>query len=433
MQRKEKIIEKHEKYVVKGWPLFYAPIIFTEGEGCIVKDITGKEYIDCVSGCAGPMWVGWKNPKVVEATKKYAEFPHSFPGFVNIPRVELAEKIAKIAPPNLTKTWFGCSGGEVIELAIKSAILYTGKKEVISLYNGYHGFTIAVSALIPAIYRKDMPIMPGFRQIPSPYCYRCAFGKEYPECDYECARNLESVIKHGTYNDVAAFILEPIQGQAGHILPPDKEYAKIIREICDKYDILIIADEIQTGLGRTGKMWGSDYIGLRPDIICLGKTLCGGLPLSAAVFREDIAEKTESKLWGVTTHSGAPILCATACAVFDVLMEEKVLGKANRMGKVITQRLKSMQERHEIIGEIRGPGLFIGVEMVRDRKTKEEAFDEVSKIIQMCLEKGVWFGRSMANMGNLIKIKPPFIITENQITKALNTLDEVLTKLKNKK
>jgi len=214
------------------------------------------------------------------------------------------------------------------------------------------------------------------------------------------------------------------------VYPPDKEYSKIVMEICEKYDVLIIADEVQTALGRTGKMWGCECIGLQPDMMCLGKTLGGGLPISATIYREDIAKEVASKLWSGMTHSGAPLMCAAASVTLDVIIEEKAPEKASKMGWFMTRRLKAMSEEDNLIGDVRGPGLYIGVELVKDKQTKEKAADETLKTAQMCLERGVWLGTSLQpGIGNVIKIKPPFVITEEQATKALDVLDSVLKEI----
>jgi len=427
---KEEIIKKDKEYIIHGWA--YSPLILTEGRGCIVKDIDGKEYIDCIAGAAGPAWVGHSNPKVIEAIKNNL-FTLGIYGLgnVTIQRVRLAEKLINILPKGMNKIFIGSGGTDAISTALKAAHIITGRKEAIGLYFGYHGFTLDLIGLGGACVatpelKKGLPIMPGYRQIPPPYCYRCFYGKSYPDCDFECARALEYAIIYGSYRDVAAFIIEPILGNSGMIMPPSKEYAKIIKEICEKYGVLIIADEVQTGLGRTGKMWGSEYIGLEPDIICLGKGLGGGLPVSATIFKEDKLpiELMREKWWQAFSSSGAPILCAAAEAVIDFVVQEKIPQKAEKMGNLFMQGLKKMN--YEIIGDIRGAGLFIGIELVKDRKTKEPAIKEVKEIITNCLNRGVilesypWL--------NYIHIKPPAIISEEQVAKVLEALDYAMSK-----
>lgn len=410
----EEIMERSKKYVV--YPHGMLPYVFIGGKGCILKDPSGKEYVDCGSGTFGPAMIGHCHPRLVEAIKKQSEkLIHPLTICVNVPRVELAEKLAKITPPKLTKSYFASGGGEAVEAAIKGAMRITGKREVVSVYNAYHGSSFALMSLGQPWHRRLYPQMPGFRQIPPAYCYRCFYGKEYPECDLECARALEMKIKFGSYDEVAAFVIEPILGNGGHILPPSKEYFKIIREICNKYNVLLIADEVQTCLGRTGKMWGCEYFEFMPDVMVLGKALGGGIPVSAAIFREDIMPPRLSEgqeFWHAFTNEGNPLQCAAASAVIDVVVEEKLQEKAAKMGLFMTERLKEMEKNYELIGEVRGPGLFIGVEIIKDKKTKEPAPQEANQIILKSLEKGALFGLSnVAGVGNVIKIKPPLIIT----------------------
>ncbi|MEM2960734.1 MAG: aminotransferase class III-fold pyridoxal phosphate-dependent enzyme, partial [Candidatus Bathyarchaeia archaeon] len=386
------------------------------------------------AGAAGTTFIGWNRPEVIEAVKKQLEFPHAFFGHINLPRVELAEKLARITPPNLIRSWFATGGGEANEAAVKASIKYTGKKEVISLYNGFHGISIGMLSLGHRRLREGFPVVPGFRQIPSPYCYRCFYGKSYPGCDFECARALESAIEYGSSYNVAAFLIEPVQGMGGHIFGPSIEYGKIIREICDKYGIVVIADEIQSGFGRTGKMWACEVVGLKPDTITLGKALGGGYPISAAVFSDAIADafkdKDPTQWWQPLTFSGNPLSCAAASAVVDVVTRDNAAERAAMVGKSWMKRLKEMEMDHSIVGDVRGPGLFFGMEIVRDKKTKEKGIEEASKIVNRCFEKGAIYGLSQPyGLGNVIKIKPPYVISEEESTKALDILDEAITEV----
>jgi len=426
----KELIEKDGRYVIHGWG--YSPIVLVEGKGAVVKDINGKEYIDAISMMAGPTSIGNSHPKVIEAVKKQVEkISLTFSGSINIPRVELSEKLAKITPPKLTKFFYACGGSEAIETAFEGAMKITGKKEVISLYSAYHGGTLAALSLGQPCHREGFPTIPGFRQIPSPYCYRCAYGKKYPNCDFECARALEEMIKYGTYNNVAVFILEPMLGNGGHIIPPDKEYFRIIREICDKYEVLLITDEIQTGFGRTGKMWACEHYDFQPDIMVVGKAMGGGLPISATIFKEDILPPDFGKrAWHTFTFSGAPIICAAASAAIDVVIEEKLPDRAAETGDFMMEHLRLMQEKHPLIGDVRGKGLFIGVELVKDEKTREKAVDEAAKVLKKSEEKGVLFGiSSLVGVGNVIKIKPPLNITKDTATKILDLFEEALSEV----
>lgn len=426
------LIEKDKQYVIHG--LGYSPVVLVEAEGLIVRDINGKEYIDGISQMAGVSSVGNSHPKIVKTVKKQVETLASAPcSAVNIPRVELSEKLAKITPSKLNKFFYACGGSEAMETAIKGAIKIKGKKEVIALQKGFHGNSLALLSLGPPYQRKGYPIMPGFRQIAAPYCYRCSYGRGYPNCDFECARFLEDEVRYGTYNEVCAFIVEPMLGNAGNVIPPDKEYFRIIRQICDKYGLLLIMDEVQTGLGRTGKMWAHEHYGVQPDIMAIGKPLGGGLPISATAFSEDILPPDfYKKAWHIFTFSGAPLLCAAASACIDVILEENLPEKSRKMGEFMMAELQEIEEKHPLIGDIRGKGLFIGVELVKDRNTKEEAINETTEVLKRCEKKGLILGQSrMGGIGNVIKIQPPLNIERNTAARIVEILDEAISEVEN--
>lgn len=419
-------VKLHEKYCVQ-MPGFY-PLVAVETKGCILKDIEGREYIDFVSQTSGSASVGSGHPKVVEAIKEQADqMLHNSAWFINIPKVELSEKLARITPPKLKKFHYLGGGGEANEFALHQAMRYTKRKEAISLYMGYHGASIAMLNLGQAAHRNGLPAVAGFRQIPPAYCYRCFYGRSYPGCDYLCARFLEEKIRHETYNDVAALMMEPIIGNGGHITPPDKEYFKIIREICDRYGIMLIYDEIQTCLGRIGKMWAADYYETYPDILVLGKGIGGGMPLGVAAISTDITLPTDEEQEIISTFSGSALMCAAASAVLDVIVDEQIPQRAERLGVLVKGRLEEMQEKHPLIGEVRGAGLFWGVELVKDRQTKEKAFKEVLDVCARSRDKGLNIIISgKAGIGNVLNIKPPITISEDLLNRGLDILDEVL-------
>ncbi len=426
----KELIEKHEKYIVRMPG--YSPVVMVEAEGSIVKDINGKEYIDGYSQVAGPTGIGNRHPKVVAAVKEQLErLPCNSPWFINIPQVELAEKLATIMPGNLRKFYFLVGGGEAVEYGIRTAIKASRKQEVLGVYFAYHGAMMSCLRLGSASHRRGLPPLPGFGQIPPAYCYRCFYGQEYPGCNFECAKALETTIQYGTYNDVAAFVVEPMMGVAGNVFPP-KEYFRIIREICDKYGVFLIFDEIQTGFGRTGKMWGADYYEVHPDIMIVGKALGGGIPISAAVFRDDIDLPSEEDQEVLSTHSGSPICCAAACAAVDVVVQEKLPEKATKMGEFMMVRLKEMQKKHPLIGEVRGAGLFLGIELVKNRKTKERAPEEALKVVQESRKRGVLLQLAIKPyVGNAVTIKPPMNISKDLASRILDVLDESLYDVEN--
>lgn len=430
------IVDKDRKFTLHGWG--YSPIVLVEGHGSVVKDINGKEYIDCLSQTAGVLGIGHSHPKYVKAVQdQLSRISHTLTMFVNPPRAELAEKLATIAPgkmKNNIKTYFSTGGSEANETALKFAMLVTKKKEVVSVWHAYHGGTLALMSLVgQSWHREGFVRFPGFSQIPNAYSYRCPFGKNHdPDiCDVEVAQYLENHIRYGTANDVAAFMIEPIQGNGGHTYPFNREYFKIIREICDRYDILLIVDEVQTGMGRTGKIWGSDYFGIEPDIVTSAKALGGGMPVAATMIRSDLVpESMLDAQWHIFTMGGGPVECAGANASIDIMREEKLPEKAARQGHRVTKRLNEMYTRHPMIGEVRGPGLFVGVELVKDRRTKTPAYEESVKVFSKSLDKGVLFGISAkAGLGNVIKIKPPLSIPDELMDRSLETLDKVLSEV----
>jgi len=419
-------VEKAKKYstAIPG----FVPLVMTEAKGCIVKDINGREYIDGISICAGPASIGSAHPKVVNAViEQVKKLPAASPWCVNIPMVELAEKLAKILPQGFNKFRFFCGGGEAVDFAIRTAILSLKKREVISLYTGFHGTSFGLLSLGGSWNRIRLPIVPGFRQIPPAYCYRCFYGKEYPQCDFECAKALESMIQWGSSGEVAAFVLEPMMGVGGHVIPP-KDYFQVAREICDKYGVLLIFDEIQTGFGRTGKMWAADYYEVNPDIIVIGKAMGGGIPISGTIFSENVPLPPEEEAeWCINTFCGNPLGCAAASAVIDVIVEENLIQKTVETGSFMMERLKEIEGKHPLIGEIRGAGLFIGVELVKDKETKERANEEAKKVVAECRKRGVLLMVSYNGKGNVVKIKPPLNIERSLVEKIVDVLDESLS------
>ena len=430
---KKEILERDGKYVLHG--LAPTPVVITEAHGSIVKDIDGKEYLDFNGQTSGVIVVGHGNPRYVQTIKDQADrLIHTVTGVVNTPRVDLAEKLAKLAPGKMRNncmTYFSCGGSEAVEIALRFAMLRKKKYEVISVYGAYHGRTLATVSLIGQSWRRwnQIPSFPGFHQIPSAYCYRCYFGKTYPGCNFECARSLEHHLRHGAgIDNVAAFIIEPMQGNGGHVHPPSNEYWKIIREICDKYDVLLIVDEIQTGVGRSGTFWTSDQFEIEPDILTSAKALGGGMPISATMICSDLITDEFSKgEWAIFSLGGGPMLCAAANTTLDIILEEKLVDRAVKLGKQMMGRLKEMEEKHPLIGEIRGKGVFLGVELVKDRKTKEPAVEEAVMTAEKALKKGLIINLNYrAGYGNVLKMKPPLTMEEDLIDKGMDILDETL-------
>jgi 4-aminobutyrate aminotransferase-like enzyme len=406
-------------------------IVFVEGKGAILKDIEGKEYIDGISGTNGPLLVGHCHPKVVQAVQEQvAKLCQHMTCFDNLPAIEAAEKLHRLIPSEwkMGKSYFCPGGGEAVEAALKLVMKQTHKSEVISLYLSYHGLSLGTMSLGGMPWLRNFVSggirWPGFHQIPNAYCYRCPYGLEYPDCGVICADELENAIKYGSSGSVAAFIMEPVQGPGGHIEFPD-EYYREVRRICDENDVLLIVDEVQTGLGRCGSMFASQLHNLRPDVLILGKALGGGLPIGAVIFREDLTPPDlEKGTWHSLTFQNNPVVCAAASAVLDIVKEERVPERAAKIGERFTREFRKLAEECPIIGDIRGPGLFIGLELVKNRRTKEPAISEASRVIWSALERGlITFG---GGLGNVLKVKPPVVITDEQAARLTGIMHDTL-------
>jgi 4-aminobutyrate aminotransferase-like enzyme len=434
-----KVLKDDEKYIMHGWGKIAINVKYAKG--AVFYDETGKEYIDMLSQTAGVMGIGHSHPKIVQVVKDQVEkSTHVLTCFINEPRIEFGKKLAQVAPGKLKdncKFYFSSGGSEANETALKLAMKSTGKPEVISTYYSYHGGTLALMGLLGQSYivKGPWPKFPGFTQIPNAYCYRCVYGQQYPGCNFECARHLETHIQYGTQGDVAAFIQEPVPGNGGHQVPPSKEYFKIIREICDKYGILYISDEVQTGNGRSGKWWAADYFDFTPDIFTTAKAIGGGMAVGATgmstkVVPADVADENQ---WHIFTYGGSPIACAAGAAAVDIINEEDLPGQAARQGKRIDERLREFQKDSKIVGDVRSMGLFIGVELVKDKKTKEKFIDGAGDVQTKCLDDGVFYGVSnMSGFGNVIKLKPPLSITDEQTDRALDSLEAAIREVEKK-
>lgn len=421
----EQLREWSIKHIIRGWD--YVPIMFTEGKGAVLKDMTGKEYIDCTSQ-AWCLNLGHQHPKVLAAAKRQIEKIAFIANnnFDEPSKTLVARKLAEITPKGLEKSAFATSGSTAVEGAIQMAIKYSGSKKIMTLYHGYHGRTITT---ITASYLKKSKVglerfLGAFVRVPNFYCYRCYFGLEYPDCDLFCAKFVDRALERQNEKP-AGVLVEPVQGNGGQIPAPDG-YLPELRKICDDHDVTLVFDEVQTGFGRCGKMFAADHYNTVPDIMVLGKAMGNGFPISAVVTssKYDVISPGDFAF----THSAHPVACAAALATMEVLIEEKLPENAVEMGKILTSRLRELAEKHEIIGDVRGPGLAIGVELVKDSASKEPAFVETREFLAKGRSKGVIFGVSGVGeeLGNVIKIKPPLCITEEQTERVIDVFEEIL-------
>ncbi len=417
-------LKRAAQYVVHSlsWPGEDKGIVFDSAEGAVIRDVEGKEYIDAISGTNGPLLIGHSHPKLTEALiGQSKKLSHTLGLYDNVPLIELCEKLASITPQPIRKSYICTGGGESVEVALKLIMKVSGKAEFIGLHYSYHGLSLGTMSLggLPSL-RNWIPgglRWPGFQQVPNPYCYRCPLGAHIESCELECANALKATLDHGTSGQVAALILEPIQGPGGHIVFP-QSYFDEVQKICKERDLFLIVDEVQTGLGRCGAWFASDLFNLKPDVVIIGKALGGGYPIGAAAFSERIASpEVEQSTWHSLTFQNDPLGSAVGLAVINVIEEENLIERARKVGENIRKKLHEYAQQFSVIGDIRGPGLFIGIELVRDRKTKEPAVEETAEGVAFARENGLITFTGGA--GNVLKIKPPLVITEEQVDRMM--------------
>jgi 4-aminobutyrate aminotransferase-like enzyme len=345
------------------------------------------------------------------------------------PVADLAEKLAGLMGGSLEKTFFGNSGAEAIESGLKLAKKFTKKQEVIALMCSFHGRTVGTLSITGQAGRRGHlmgPYTSGVAFGPTPYCYRCPLGLEYPSCGIQCAKMLEDVVNYSTSNDVAAFIAEPVMGEGGIIVPPP-EYFTEVKKILDDHNILYIADEVQSGFGRTGKMFGYQHYGVLPDIVCMAKGIANGFPLGACTTRAEIGDSFEPGDH-LSTFGGNPVSCAAAMANIDYMVREDLPEKASKDGEHAMKKLKEVAEKQKLIGDIRGKVLMIGIELVRDRETKAPASQEAARVRELCREKHVLIGHGGVK-ANVLRIQPPLVISREQLDHVIDTVDRSLAEV----
>ncbi len=420
------LIKKDENFVSPSYVRFY-PLAIESGKGCIVTDLDGNEYIDFNSGLVC-LNVGHCHPKVVDAIKKQSEkFLHySNTDFYYRPVVDLAEKLCEITPGKFSKkAYFGNSGAEAVEAAVKLAKWHTRKQRFIAYISAFHGRTLGAlsfTASKPVQRRYFFPMIPGVTHVPYPNCYRCPFKLSYPECDYWCVDFIDEMVlqKYVPPEEVAGILLEPIQGEGGYVVPPP-EYFQRLKRIADKYGLLMIDDEIQAGVGRTGRWFAIQHWKVEPDIVCIAKSIAAGLPLGAIVSRARLMDWEGGS--HASTFGGNPVSCVAALASIDAITEGKLLENATKQGNYIMKRLANLQDKCEILGDVRGKGLMIGAEIVEDKDTKKPAKEKASKIMMRCWKRGI----AIITCGaSTIRIAPPILITRDLVDAAMDIVEDVI-------
>jgi len=424
------VLARDEKYLMQSFKRWY-PLVVKRAKGFLVEDVDGNTYIDFNSGLV-VVNVGHSHPKVVEAIKRQAElFTHySITDFAYEISAILAEELTKITPGNFEKkVFFGNSGAEAIEAAIKTSRgHFRGKRPYLIAFAGsFHGRTMGALSLTsskPVQRAGFSPLVPNVVHTPYPYCYRCPFRQQYPDCNLWCVDYIEEWIfnKYVPPEEAAAIFFEPIAGEGGYIVPPPEFFPKL-RKLADKYGILLVDDEVQAGFGRTGKWFAIEHWGIAPDIIAMAKGIAAGMPLGAIVGRADIMDLPYGS--HASTFGGNPVSCAASLATIDIIKDEKLLENAEKLGAKILKRMKELQDEIEEIGDVRGKGLMIGVELVKDRKTKEPASDLLGRVLLKAFKRGLLL---VGSGKSVIRIAPPLSISEDAIDKGLEILEEILKK-----
>jgi 4-aminobutyrate aminotransferase/(S)-3-amino-2-methylpropionate transaminase len=423
-------IQKYKDYVMTGFMKSMVPIVVEKARGAVITDVQGRDYLDCFAGIS-VVNAGHCNPEVIAAAKAQMDkLVHCASYIYHVqPMADLAEKMAQITPRGLTKTFFGNGGAEAIEGALKLSRLYSGKYEFLALHASFHGRSFGALSVTGNQGRKKRggPYGTGVAFVPAPYTYRSSWPNDPEECGRQCVKALREAIQFATSGDIAAFIAEPVMGEGGIIVPP-RNYFKEAKKILDEHGILFIADEVQSGFGRTGKMFAMEHYGVEPDIIVTAKGIADGFPLSGFTTRPEIAAayKPGDHL---TTFGGNPVSCAAALANIDFIEKEQLCQRSAENGEYALSKLKELQKASPLIGEVRGLGLMIGIELVKDEKLTP-ATAEAEAIRAAMLKRGVLVGVG-GSFGNVLRFQPPLVITRQQIDQALAVLTETLQELGN--
>src|SRR6266567_1611567 len=418
--------EKHKQYLFPGTIQYYTePIVPTEGKGLRLKDADGNEYLDFFGGIL-TVSVGHANDRVNAAIKAQVDrFSHVSTLYPTLPVVELAERLARLAPGKLKQSYFTASGTEADETAVMMAQLATGSNEIVALRHGYSGRSMLAQSLTAHSTWRALPTqIAGIKHAVSPYCYRCPLHLTYPSCGIACAKDIEELIRTTTTGRIAGFLAEPIQGVGGFITPPP-EYFEIAVGIIKKYGGLFICDEVQTGFGRTGgKMWGIEHWGVQPDIMTMAKGIATGMPLGVTLATPEIAAAL--KALTISTFGGNPVSCAAANATIQIIEEEKLPANAERMGRIFRDGLLEIQRRFpKNVGDVRGLGLMLGVELVVDETVRDRTPEKAltNRVFEEAKKRGLLIGKGGLE-GNVFRISPALNVTEPDIREALEILNE---------
>src|SRR2546427_1014319 len=423
--RSQHIVAQERRHVAPGSQSFalMAGLAMARGTGSTLIDEDGNEYIDFIAGIAVGS-VGHCHPHYVEALKRQVE-RLTFGSFTTETRARFLELLGSLTPEGLTRIQMFSGGAEAVEAALRLAKAATGKREGIGFWGGFHGKTGGVLGLLGSEFKHHLgPFMPGQYLSPSADCYRCPLRLRYPDCGIACAEYLRDVIRYQTAGEIAAIIVEPIQGTAGNVVPPDG-FLRAVQAIAREHDALLIVDEMLSGFGRTGAMWGCEHDGVVPDIMTVGKGMGGGFPLSAVVSTDDLTGRApwSNPSASSSSYGGNPLAAAAGLAALQIIVKEDLVANADRVGRAMLAGLEAMKDKHRCVGEVRGKGLMLGIELVSDRKSKEPVAREFTRTLyQECLRRGL----VAMTYSHAIRINPPLVIREETALAGLAILDEAL-------
>jgi len=424
----KKVLDKDQKFVSQSYTRVY-PLVVKRARGAVVEDVDSNRFLDFTSGIA-VCNTGHCHPRIVEAIHRQAEqFIHmSGTDFYYDAQSTLAQKLGEITPgPKEKRVFFGNSGAEAIEAALKLARYHTKRPRVLAFLGAFHGRTMGALSLTASkvIHERGFsPLVPGITHIPYAYCFRCPYHLQYSKCEIACVEWIrEDLFKRSIPpEEVAAIFVEPIQGEGGYIVPPP-EFHQRLYELAKEFGILFVVDEVQTGMGRTGKMMAIEHWGVVPDIIALAKGIASGMPLGATVSQTEVMDWVPGS--HASTFGGNPISCQAALTTIE-LLEKGLIKNAAKIGNYILEKLMDLQKQFSLIGEVRGKGLMIGIELIQDRATRKKAIEERNTVIQSCFEKGLLI---LGCGENVIRLVPPLIIAQNEADTALTILEEALKKV----
>ena len=429
-KRMREIVEKTNKFEIKtgagvgcDWPSWES------GKGVMLKDVDGNEYLDLIGGLGGCLILGHCHPRIVQVIKNQAEkllfARHYMPDGL---RADVAEKLVDVSPKGLDKVMYALGGSDVIEKSIPFAKCYTKKMEIMTYQGAFHGRGELAKALSASIHIPPNPFLipqiPGIVRVPYPNCYRCPFGKEYPDCDIQCARFIEDLFENPSsgITQVAAILGEIIQGDPGVIIPP-KEYWPLVKRICEKNNALLITDECQTSFGHTGKMFACEHYGIVPDLMCVSKGLANGMPISAIIGKAEILEQQDPMRLSGCTYIGNTLSYAVALETIKIVQEDRLVENAARVGKYLQQRLMEIKDKHKLIGDVRAKGLYIGIEFVKERKMP--AIEETKTVAAKLLQRRVIVDLQ-GPWRSVIQLRTPLILTEELAEVFCGRLEETL-------